>query len=511
MSVPVSTVRPGYGPQTVDLAPDAPVVLVHPPALSKRYLPTKVLPYGMAVLYAYLKDRGVPVSQHDLLAVYLHGAPDDPNYHSREHGFSQEEYLDLLHGRASSGRLEDFAAKYADRLPGGAAIYAFSIMAYPQYWASLLLARCIKRREPGALIIFGGPYVTIKPITELAAFGCADLWIRGNGEEPLATLHRMISDRGSVTPAEVPGACFLSAGHLRESPPARLPAPEEYAPDFDGLDLDDYRMRHPVTGRDALFLPYRITKGCASRCSFCTGRLVDDFERKPLEKILAELDGLARAYRSRDFVFCDASINADPDQLSRLCGRLPDVMPGMSWYAYARVQGFSHRLLALARSSGCFSLFWGVEAMHQPTVRLLGKGFPVERVPGLLAECRDLGIKSHLHLMYHTPHEGPEDARALRSLLESLLDAPDVELALHRFLLEPGSSMARRPGDYGLRDLSSSPKPLFERPRLSFGEADGPGPEGIAQREEMIETLLAPLLERLREREAGDRTIAPRL
>jgi hypothetical protein len=511
MSAQASPAHPWDGPRASDRHHGAPLVLVHPPALSKRYLPTKVLPYGMAVLHAYLKTRGIPVQQHELLAAYLHHSPKDPDYHNPEQGFSQEEYLDCLQGRRNGGRLDDFAAKYADKLPDTAAIYAFSIMAYPQYWASLLLARRLKRRNPGSLIVFGGPYITIKPNAELAAYGGADLWIKGNGETPLAVLYQMSQKAGGIVPREVPGACYLSDGKLHQNPPARLPAQDECAPDFGGLDLQSYRMRHPVSGRNALFLPYRITKGCVSRCSFCTGRLVDGFESKPLEKIVTELERLARDYHSRDFMFCDASINADPALLAGLCRRLSKALPGMSWYAYARVQGFSRRLLWDARRAGCFSLFWGVDAMHQPTVRLLGKGFKVSRVPELLAECRELGIESHLHLMYHTPHESPEDARALRSLVEAWQDSPGIEFALHRFLLEPGSLMARHPGDFGLCDLSPAPRDLFERPHLMFGETTGLSPEAIKEREEMIKDILGPLLEQLLKQDAKDRLPAPLL
>ena len=54
-----------------------PVILVHPPAVSKRYLPTKFLPYGMAVIYSFLKEHEVPVIQNDFLMEYLFDAPEE--------------------------------------------------------------------------------------------------------------------------------------------------------------------------------------------------------------------------------------------------------------------------------------------------------------------------------------------------------------------------------------------------------------------------------------------------
>ena len=71
-------------------AAPGPLVLIHPPAISRRYLKTKFLPYGMGVLAAFLRAQHVPVVQADFLMEYLYEAPGLSDYHDGEQTFSEE-------------------------------------------------------------------------------------------------------------------------------------------------------------------------------------------------------------------------------------------------------------------------------------------------------------------------------------------------------------------------------------------------------------------------------------
>ena len=425
--------------------PEEPIVLIHPPAISKRYLQTKFLPYGMAVLYSFLRAHGVPAVQYDFLMEYLYNSPEDINYHNKEKSFSEEDYFSFLEGRGVHKGLRDYTEKYCSQLPAGGKIYAFSIVAYHQFWASLLMARQIRAMNPAAVIVFGGPFITLRSAPYLIKYGSADYWIKGSGEEPLLQLFR-IHQRGEKIPlAAIPGIITLSGDGYIGNQPAHRPAEEELPPDFAGLNPDMYRYDHPLIGKQSLFLPYRLTKGCVSRCSFCTGRLIDPFSRKSADKIISELQMLSAGNASAAFMFADSAVNNSPELLSRLCKRVAKELPEIAWYAYARIKGFTPGLLREARNAGCFSLFWGVEAAHDPTVRLLGKGFSVRDMFNLIDRSADLGIKNHIHLMYNTPHETEKDIAALISLIERYSTSDYVSFIPHRFLLEPQSLIFTHP------------------------------------------------------------------
>lgn len=498
---------------------DPRVALVHPPAISKRYLKTKFMPYGMSVIYAFLKEHSVPVIQYDFLMEYLFDSPEDVDFHSPDRSFSEEEFFSFLAGSGSHTNshldweikgekslgdrgftvsLAAFVEKYGGRITPDAGIYAFSIVAYHQFWAALLLARYIREINPRAVIVFGGPFITIKPTESFVRFGIADFWVKGSGEAPLLMLHALLMGRGSVTKEQIPGLIYIEGGEIHQAAQSEFPAEAERAPDFEGLKLDDYRYDHPLTGEKTFFLPYRLSKGCPSRCSFCTGRLVDRYDYKSVDKVLRELRTLTNRYGTNNFQFADASINGNPKQLSEICRRLSLELPHIRWYSYGKVNGFSGDLLKAVKEAGCFALFWGVESGHQPTVKLLGKHFDVGEMYKLLDAAVAVGIKNYVHLIYNTPHESQETLDCFIQLVERYIDSDMVVFLPQRFLLEPQSLMFDHPERYGLSNIRRVQAPIFEREQYIFDEIQGPHHSGITERNEGHRRMLARHLELIR-------------
>ncbi len=480
--------------------PNRKLVLIHPPAISKRYLKTKFMPYGMAVLYSFLEEHGVLVEQHDFLMEYLFHADQDIDYHNPEKTFSEHDFFSYLDGSSSHHGLEAFTTKYGSRVSPDARIYAFSIVAYHQFWASLLLARYLRSINPESVIVFGGPFITIKPPRTFVEYGQADYWIKGSGEVPLLMLHRMVSGDPGISIEDIPGLITFCGERLHQSSVSCLPAEQEFSPDFHGLSLEPYRYDHLVTGKQTLFLPYRVSKGCPSRCSFCTGRLVDPYDHKSVEKIVTEVKALAEKHGTRTFQFADASINGNPRLLSKICDRLVQEFPDIKWYSYAKVNGFTRELLSKVKHAGCFALFWGVESAYQPTIQLLGKRFDVARLYELIDHSGRLGMKSYVHLIYNTPHESENDVTALMGLIERYIDSDEVVFLPQRFLLEAHSLMYDHPERYGLSNIHRVQASVFEREQFLYDEDTGLTSDDIRKRNDRHHTMLADHLEWIRYR-----------
>jgi hypothetical protein len=453
------------------------------------------MPYGMAVLYAFLKERSVPVAQYDFLMEYLFESPEDLDYSNPDKTFSEEDYFAALEGNISHPGIRSFVDKYCSRIDRNAGMYAFSIVAYHQFWASLLMASRIKQENPKAVIVFGGPFVTIKPTQALVPYGIVDYWVKGSGEEPLSMLYRLHRGDSGVRRKDVPGLVYQDGEKVLCNPQSVFPSQEERPPDFEGLSLEPYRYHHPLTGKKTLFLPYRISKGCPSRCSFCTGRLVDRYDCKSVDKIVAEVRDLASKYETNTFQFADASINGSPARLSSLCDRLAQDFPEIRWYSYAKINGFHEPLLKKVKAAGCFSLFWGVESAHQPTIGLLGKRFRVEDMFHLLDASIDSGIKNYVHLMYNTPHESDEAVESLIRLVKRYMRCHMVVFLPQRFLLEPQSLMFEHPEKYGLGNIRSVGKTAFEREQYIYDEIDGPDYVQVQLRNERNRKKLQETLE----------------
>lgn len=456
------------------------------------------MPYGMAVIYAFLKEHNISVVQYDLLMEYLFNSPEDINFHDPQHSFSERDFFSYLEGTGDHPGLAQFTRKYGEKIPTGCNIYGFSIVAYHQYWASLLLAKHLKKNNPAAVIVFGGPFITIKPAASLVRFGQADYWIKGSGEIPLLMLHNILKGDQSVSLEEIPGLVFKDGASIHEAPKSQLPADEERCPDFANLDLDSYRYDHPLTGKKTFFMPYRLSKGCPSRCNFCTGRLIDTYVDKSPEKVISDLDLLCRKYSSTNFQFSDASINGNPRRLSAVCDLIRSRLGGIRWYAYARVRGFDEELLRKVKEAGCFSLFWGIESAHQPTIDLLGKRFKVDRMYEILDHSISLGLMNFIHIMYNTPHETRQDIEALKRLIFRYFAIPEVVFLPQRFLLEPQSYLQENPREFGLTGVKPLEKGIFEREEYEFGESEGADHQAVIERNSVHQKELAECLELVR-------------
>jgi len=484
--------------QDMNTEPSAEIALIHPPAISKRYLRTKFMPYGMAVICAFLKEHDISVLQYDFLMEYLFHSPEDINFHSLQHSFSESDFFSYLEGTGHHPGLEQFTRKYGNKVAMGCRIYGFSIVAYHQYWASLLLAKYLKENNPEAVIVFGGPFITIKPAASLLRFEYADYWIKGSGEIPLLMLHKVCKGDQSGSLKDIPGLVFKNGASIHHAPKSQLAADEERCPDFEGLDLDSYRYDHPVTGKKTFFMPYRLSKGCPGRCNFCTGRLIDRYDHKSPEKVISDLEFLCRKYSSKNFQFADASINGNPRRLAAVCDLIGSRLGGIRWYAYARVRGFDKELLRRVKEAGCFSLFWGIESAHQPTIDLLGKRFKVDRMYEILDHSISLGLMNFIHIMYNTPHESWEDIQTLKSLIFRYVSNPEVVFLPQRFLLEPQSYLQENPGEFGLTAVRPLEKGLFEREEYEFGEVGAVAHQAVIERNIVHQKELSECLELVR-------------
>jgi radical SAM superfamily enzyme YgiQ (UPF0313 family) len=462
------------------------------------------MPYGMSAIYAFLKEHGIPILQYDFLMEYLFDENDDIDYHNSERTFSEKDYFEFLAGQARHKGLDEFTRKYGSRIVADAGVYAFSIVAYHQFWSSLILARYIKDINPAAMVVFGGPFITIKPSNFVMSYGIADYWIKGSGELPLLMLYEMLQGAKDITIDQMPGIIHANDHSGVCTSKSVFPAEEERPPDFDGLFLDSYRYDHYLTRTKTLFLPYRFSKGCPSRCSFCTGRLVDRYDCKSVDKIVSELFRLAQKYQSNSFQFADASINGNPQLLSAVCDRLIDSPFNITWYAYARINGFSQELLKKAKRAGCFALFWGVESANQPTVDLLGKGFRTENLHNILDGASELGIKNYVHLMYNAPHESAEDIRYFVRLVEKYIDSDWVTFLPQRFMLESQSLMFDHPDRYGLLKIKKVEASQFEREQWIYEETDGIDYDAVELRNERHRKALADHLDQITYRKMLD-------
>jgi hypothetical protein len=362
--------------------------------------------YSLGLLSAILKRRGHESAVFDLNKEFflydtertgpLHPASDilahDEFWH--DPGFIRALIFD---------RHRAFFDRAIDRLLNcGARVIGFSVY-HCNHLVAAELARRIKRRDPGVVVLFGGPSC-FKPeeCRRLLRLAPVDAVVLGEGEETLpAVLDALSSNR----PLEsVPGV--LTAGNSSadaKRPQTTIRHEDLPAPDFSGFDLAKYPNGE---------LTLETSRGCVRQCAFCNDwRQWKKFRQKDCTRTLDQIEFLLKAHpETRGFLFSDSIFNADMKQLDGLADGLlrREIRTKWSGFAISRPE-MNLSVMEKLKASGCWNLFVGVESGSDKVLRDMKKCVSSEINAGVLKASRAAGITNATLIVVGYPSETEED------------------------------------------------------------------------------------------------------
>jgi hypothetical protein len=261
---------------------------------------------------------------------------------------------------------------------------------FQQNVASFALARRLKERYPGIVTIFGGAnFDGVMGAEYHRAFSCVDHFVSGPGETALPLL-------------------------LGGSP----------LPDISDVpDFDEYFARAARLGildRESVLLPFESSRGCwwgeKHHCTFCglNGETMR-YRSKPPEKVLAELDTLARRYRTFRFEAVDNIL--DPRYLTTVLPALTSAGYDLFYEVKANLSRADLRLLARA---GVRRLQPGLESLSSRVLRLMRKGVRAAQNVCLLKWARYYDIDVAWNLLWGFPGETADDYATQAAVIPSL-------------------------------------------------------------------------------------------
>lgn len=199
----------------------------------------------------------------------------------------------------------------ASRREGG--VYLFSSYVW-NHATNDRLAREVRRRDPEALLVLGGPHVPRRE-ADLARFAevhpAFDVFARGEGERTLAELLAAVADAGVARAADlraVRGLTFRTAdgGSVRTGDRPRAADLEAFPSPYTTGEFDHWVAR-------LRYMPVETNRGCPYGCSFCDwgAATLSKVHRMSLERVFAEIE-----YAGRHGVplvgFCDANFGILP-------------------------------------------------------------------------------------------------------------------------------------------------------------------------------------------------------
>lgn len=385
------------------------------------------------------------------------GSPSAPSYDLQPHlgllslvavargaGHEAEVYdpkYDLVRGelRLDATLYERMAARILARDPD---IVGFTALGC-NFHCVVNVAAHLKRLRPALPILLGGPHATILHREILSRFAAFDVVVRNEAE---ATLLPLLARLGDMELENLPGVSYRSPhGDLVCTAGAPL------IENLDELPVPAYDC-YPLAALGLNTIRVEAGRGCPFACTFCStasffGRT---YRLKSVPRLLAEMDGLHRAYGYTDFKLNHDLFTVNRKKVMAFCEALYE--REYTWGCSARVDCVDEELLAAMWRAGCRNVYFGIEAGSARMQRISQKRLDLALVDPMLDESTRLGMKTTASFITGYPEEELDDQAATLDFAARLACRRGTltDSQIHLLTPEPGTQLMARYGD-GLR------------------------------------------------------------
>lgn len=270
-------------------------------------------------------------------------------------------------------------------------------------------AKAVKVVDRDVKVVMGGVHATFMWREVLEECPHVDYVVLGEGEETMSQLVEAL-EKGAK-PKDVPGIALRNegGGAVMTGPwmlvdLERLPPPARHL-----LPMD----RYTVFDKPVKVVHIMASRGCPYGCIFCAtsyyfGRRVR-FRR--VEQVLDEMAECIDKYKSKTFAFTDDELTISKrwfdSFLKGLKGRGLDIQ----WTCGSRVDSVDEKLLARMFSSGCTTIYFGVESGSQETIDKIGKRIDLRQAEKVFEAIRKMGGSAVATFILGFPWETVDDMK----------------------------------------------------------------------------------------------------
>jgi ribosomal peptide maturation radical SAM protein 1 len=299
----------------------------------------------------------------------------------------------------------------------------------------------LKQRNPHIVTVFGGANFDSEMGPELVrTVDCIDVAVIGEGDE---TFPRLLSALAAGTDLDaVPGLARRLDGHVKvtASTSATIRLDDLPTPDYDEYfqHAEDLGVL-PRVGHRNVWIPIETARGCwwgaKHHCTFCgLNGTAMSFRSKSPERVLEELAGQAKRYRSFRFEAVDNIM--DKAYLTKLFPVLVENETGYEIF-YEVKANLRREQLKLMAQAGVTHIQPGIESLSSNVLRLMRKGIRAIQNVNLLRWAQYYDIHVDWNLLWGFPGETEQDyteqAMAIPHLLHLRPPSSANRIWLERF------------------------------------------------------------------------------
>jgi radical SAM superfamily enzyme YgiQ (UPF0313 family) len=313
------------------------------------------------------------------------------------------------------------------------------------YPLTLRLAHEIKRQNPHATVVVGGPQASVVDVATLQAFPSVDVIIRGEADDSLPAFLQRFNDPDASW-QRLDGITFRRGDAIVRNSNGPV------VDDLDRLPLPAFDLDARLQTRGGVHL--ELGRGCPFACTFCS---TNDFFRRNFRlkspaRMVADMQALSETYGLEYFSLVHDMYTIDRKKVVAFCETMLASGAQLTWGCSARTDCVDDELLALMARAGCTGIFFGIETGSPRLQHVINKKLDLDEARARIACADRHGIKTTVALIVGFPEETRDDLRdtihffveALRfdhaepqcSLLAPLAATPIYEQHKHRLIYD---------------------------------------------------------------------------
>lgn len=385
------------------------ILLINPPYERLKGLSVESMPLGLLSLATVLAEAGHEVKVYDADTSFEPGRFDYDNLHRAK---SQSLYLANL-GNDDFAAWREMRALLKEYHPDIAGVTMMS----PAHSSCRRVFRIIKETIPAALLVAGGPHVTICKERVLKDNPEIDFAFTGEAEEGFCEFLESLASGRNL--GRVKGVLYRDQGQILYT------GERDFIRDLDTLPIPRRELLH----NEARYRPAKLTqmvtsRGCPFECTFCASVPLwrRKVRRRSPQRLIEEIEYLTARYRIRSFEFWDDTFTTSKKDVLEFCGLLSSRFKRRKpvWKCITNINCLDDEMLGALKAAGCRTINIGIESGSDRVLAEIKKRITTGQAREAVKKLRENGFLINAFFMVGMPQETVEDIRKTISFMKEL-------------------------------------------------------------------------------------------
>ncbi len=313
-------------------------------------------------------------------------------------------------------------------------IIGFSV-ATTSYPYTCELAKKMKKILNKTIFIWGGHHVSFQSEEPLKR-GIADIVIRGEGEEVILKIIRILKDYGNNYKQhlkDVEGISYIYLNQIHFNKPDYLVVKDLETvpiPDRTLLDLSKYKNASTILA----------SRGCIGKCKFCASACMGLPREREISSIIYEMDMLVKRYGYRHINFVDNVFAYNKKRTKELLEAICKKQLPVTFSAEVNINFMDEEIVELFKKAGLKFVQFGIESGNNKILKSINKTISIERSHSIVKRCLEEGIHVVCSMLIGLP-EDTEETIAETVAMAKQFKKEGAQIVLSCMVPYPGSEV----------------------------------------------------------------------